>query len=94
MNEKLIERKLVDGVKKLGGWALKFWPITFTGFPDRIVILPGGRIHFVELKTTGADLKPRQKIVIPKLIKMGCSVFVIDSQDLLNEFFKKVANGN
>lgn len=90
MSEKLIEKKLVEGVKKLGGMALKFWPITFTGFPDRIVILPGGKIHFVELKTVGGNLRPRQKIVIPKLIKLGCSVFIIDSQELLNEFFKKV----
>lgn len=90
MNEKLIEKKLIEGVKKLRGLALKFWPISITGIPDRIVILPGGKIHFVELKTTGGILRPRQKIMIAKLISLGCSVFVIDSQELLNDFFKKV----
>ena len=53
MNEKLIERKLREGVKALGGLALKFSSPYHRGVPDRIVLMPGGRMYFVELKTTG-----------------------------------------
>ena len=90
MNEKIIERKLREGVKALGGIAVKFFVLSFTGFPDRIVLMPGGCIWFVETKTTGKKLSPRQKIVIALLRKLGFSVWVIDSQELLDEFFKEI----
>ncbi|HUR65447.1 MAG TPA: VRR-NUC domain-containing protein [Chitinophagaceae bacterium] len=91
MNEKLIEKKLREGVKKLGGIAVKFFVLAFTGFPDRIVLMPGGRIWFVETKTTGKTLSPRQKIVLPYLEKLGFKVRVIDRQELLDQFFKEIA---
>ena len=53
MNEKLLEKKLREEVKKLGGLALKFTSSTYTGMPDRIVLMPKGKVYFVELKTTG-----------------------------------------
>lgn len=84
MNEKLLERKLREGVQKLGGLALKFTSPSFTGVPDRIILMPTGRIWFAEVKSTGEDLKPRQKIVIPILRKLGFDVRVIDSQEKLD----------
>ena len=50
--EKVIERKLRDGVKKLGGGAqcLKFESPGTSGVPDRMILLPGGRVVFVALK--------------------------------------------
>ena len=53
--EKVIERKLRDGVKKLGRGAkcLKFESPGTSGVPDRMILLPGGRIVFVELKQVG-----------------------------------------
>lgn len=90
MNEKLIEKKLREAVKKLGGLALKFWVVSFTGFPDRIILMPHGIIRFAELKSTGKDLKPRQKIVIAMLRKLGFEVYVIDTQNLLDEFLNKL----
>ena len=45
--EKVIERKLRDGVKKLGGGAqcLKFESPGTSGVPDRLILLPGGRVR-------------------------------------------------
>jgi len=92
MNEKLIEKKLRERVKKLGGIAVKFVPIFFVGFPDRIVLMPGGKISFAEIKTTGKKPSPVQKIVIDLLRKLGFWVEVIDTQELLDEYLKKLEN--
>ena len=58
MREKTIERKLVIAVKAAGGIAPKFTSPGFDGMPDRIVLLPGGHMAFVEVKSPGE--KPRQ----------------------------------
>ena len=86
MNEKLIERKLREAVKNRGGLALKFVSPGFTGVPDRIILMPSGKICFAEIKTTGEKPSPRQKIVIEKLKDLGFIAEVIDSQEALTEF--------
>jgi hypothetical protein len=90
MSEKLFEKKLRTEVKKLGGLAVKFFVFAFTGFPDRIVLMPGARIWFVELKSPGKTPNPRQNIVIGWLIKLGFQVWVIDSEELLNNFLNVI----
>lgn len=90
MNEKLIERKLKTGVEKLGGIALKLVCLSFTGIPDRTVLMPGGKVWFAELKTTGKKPSPRQVIVIAFLRKLGFSVYVIDTERQLDDFLKNI----
>ena len=90
MNEKLIERKLKTGVEKLGGLALKLVCLSFTGIPDRTVLMPGGKVWFAELKTTGKKPSPRQVIVIAFLRKLGFSVYVIDTERQLDDFLKNI----
>lgn len=90
MNEKLIERKLYNSVKKAGGIAIKFTSPSMSGVPDRIVLMPGGRVWFAELKTTGEKLRPIQVVIIGMLRKLGFSVWVIDTQELLDEFLKEI----
>jgi len=85
-SEKKLEVKLRKQVKKLGGWAIKFWAVNLTGFPDRLVLMPEGKISFVELKSEGKKLNPRQAVVIEMLRKLGFKVFVIDTKILLDEF--------
>lgn len=48
--EKEIEKKLVDAVEAKGGKCIKWTSPGTTGLPDRIVLLPGGRVAFAELK--------------------------------------------
>lgn len=48
--EKTIEQKLVRAVKLMGGLAPKFVSPGLDGVPDRIVLLPGAKLAFVELK--------------------------------------------
>lgn len=91
MNEKLIERKLRDSIKKLGGIALKFSSPYHRGMPDRIVLMPGGRIAFAELKTTGKKPTVLQKKAIAELQAMGFKADVIDSQEGLNKFLEEIS---
>lgn len=56
MKESEIEARLVRGVKALGGVAYKFVSPGNVGVPDRLVVLPGGRVIFVELKAEGGRL--------------------------------------
>lgn len=48
--EKDIEAKLVKLVKRHGGLCLKWVCPGWLGVPDRLCLLPGGRIYFVETK--------------------------------------------
>ena len=48
--EKDIEQKLIKIVKRHGGRCPKWVSPGWSGVPDRLVLLPGGRIIFVETK--------------------------------------------
>lgn len=91
--EKTLERKLADKVKKMGGIALKFTPFSFTGIPDRIVLLPGGIMFFAELKETNEKMRPRQEYVKNLLERLGFRVELLDTSEkiekILAEYDKK-----
>lgn len=80
IRERDIEKYLRDEIRKAGGRAYKFVSPGNNGVPDRIVILPGGKIIFVELKAPGNKPTALQAAQITKLKALGCSVYVIDSK--------------
>ena len=90
MNEKLLEKKLREEVKKLGGLALKFSSSTYTGMPDRIVLMPKGKAYFVELKSPGKTQTPIQYQAAAALYKRDFEVSLIDDQDKLSKFLDKI----
>lgn len=75
--ESEIERKLGREIKQLGGLYYKFTSPNLPGVPDRIVIMPGGRIIFVELKTETGRLANVQKWVISEMQARDADVRVI-----------------
>lgn len=78
MSEKEVEQRLVAAVKAAGGWCPKFISPGINGMPDRIVLMPGCRIAFVEVKAPGR--KPR-KLQIRRHVRLrhlGFQVFVLD----------------
>jgi hypothetical protein len=89
-NEKKLEKKLREKVKSLGGLAVKFFVLSFAGFPDRIVLMPGAKVWFAEIKSTGKKPSPRQIAVHGMLRKLGFEVWVIDSNELLSDFLKMI----
>lgn len=78
MNEKYIEKKFVESVKKAGGLAPKFVSPGLNGVPDRIVLLPDGRMAFVELKAPGKMMRPLQLTRKRQLERLGYKVYCID----------------
>ena len=78
MKERDIERKLVMETVRRRGVALKFVSPGCIGVPDRIVMLPDGKMGFVELKAPGKKPRPIQVRRIQQMRKMGFKVFVID----------------
>ena len=80
IRERDIEKYLRDEIRKTGGKAYKFVSPGNNGVPDRIVILPGGKIVFVELKTLGNKPTALQAAQISKIRALGCEVHVIDSK--------------
>jgi hypothetical protein len=89
MREKAIEKKLVQSVKSAGGIALKFVSPGFYGMPDRIVLIPGGHIGFVEVKAPGEKPRPLQMARHGLLRRLGFKVYVLDDEQqiggILNE---------
>ena len=75
--EKDIERWLGNQLKKLGCIYMKFVSPGNDGVPDRIVILPGGSVIFIELKSTQGKLMANQRVQISRLRKQGAIVFVL-----------------
>ena len=80
MREKSIEQKLVRAVRAAGGIAPKFVSPGFDGMPDRLVILPGGHIGFVEVKAPGKSPRPLQEARHKLLRGLGCRVFTLDQE--------------
>ena len=79
--EKTTERKLVQAVKMMGGLAPKFVSPGLDGVPDRIVLLPGGKAAFVELKSDGKEMRPLQVKRKRQLEALGFSVYCIDKPE-------------
>ena len=77
-SEKRVEKIFTDAVKKMGGMAVKFVSPGLDGVPDRIVLLPGRKIAFVELKAPGKKPRPLQIKRMRQLECLGFPVFVID----------------
>lgn len=78
MREKTIEQKFTAAVRTAGGLALKFASPGFDGVPDRIALLPGGRMAFVEVKAPGKKPRPLQEARHRLLRRLGFKVYVLD----------------
>jgi hypothetical protein len=81
MWESLIERKLVTETKKRGGLAVKFVSPGLDGVPDRLILLPGTRMAFMELKAPGKKPRPLQEKRARQLVALGFMVYCIDGKE-------------
>ena len=92
MRENYYENKLRRKIRALGCGAvcLKFVSPGYTGVPDRIILLPGGRVIFVELKQPGKMERERQRYVQSVLRRLGFDVFsAVDSDERIDEVVEK-----
>jgi hypothetical protein len=88
VSEVTVENYLKTEIEKRGGMCIKFPPLFFAGFPDRIVLLPNELIAFVELKAPGKKPSTIQGRVHAKLRKLGFLVFVVDSFGAVDTFLE------
>lgn len=90
MREREIERKLVSAVKSRGGICPKFVSPGFDGMPDRVVLLPHGKIGFVEVKRPGEQPRPLQKARHRILRKLGFLVYVLDGEEQIGGIIDEI----
>ena len=93
MREKLIEQKLVHKVKAAGGIAPKFVSPGLDGMPDRLLLLPGGRMAFVEVKAPGEKARPLQVARHRLLTELGFKVYVLDDPEQITKILEDIQNG-
>lgn len=75
-----VERALVAAVSARGGLAIKLAP-TVRGLPDRMILLPNGGAHLIELKAPGERPRESQRMVHRHLEAMGHPVTTIDTTE-------------
>lgn len=90
MREKIIEQYLRNEVKVAGGRAYKFVSPGNTGVPDRIVLLPEGKIVFVELKAPGKKPSAMQLMQQNRIKSLGFRVLVIDGKEKVDELIGSI----
>ena len=79
MRERDIEAYLVRRVRALGGEIRKLRWIGRRGAPDRVVMLSGGRLWWIELKRPGGNAEAHQAREHARMLAMGQRVLVLDT---------------
>ena len=90
MREKQIEKKLITEVKKRGGICPKWVSPGFDGVPDRIVLLPGMKFAFVEVKAPGEKPRPLQLSRHSLLRRLGFRVYVLDNESQIGGIIDEI----
>lgn len=88
-----IERYLRRLARERGGLCLKFASQTDAGFPDRLLIMPGGLCCWVELKSRGERPRPLQLMRHEWLRSLGQRVAVIDSREAASLLVSSMTRG-
>lgn len=95
MREKEIEQSLRRAVLKRGGLCLKFISPGWSGAPDRLVLLPEGRLGFVEVKAPGEKPRPLQAARMRILRRLGFYVAALDDMNRIDEMLNDIGrSGN
>ena len=90
MREKTIEQKFRAAVRAAGGLALKFASPGFDGVPDRIVLFPGGKMAFVEVKAPGEKPRPLQLARHRLFRRLGFRVYVLDEESQIGGMIDEI----
>ena len=92
--ERDIEAYLVKRVKAIGGHAYKFVSPSNRGVADRLVVLPGGVVWFVEVKAEGGRLSPLQTLFIEQMKRLEQNVTVLWNKEEVDAFIATVSRGS
>lgn len=87
--EKDVESYLRNKVKKQGGRCIKLSSQHEEGLPDRLILMPGGKVFFVETKRKGGKLAPMQILQHRSLRKLGFRVYIPYTKDEVDTLLKE-----
>lgn len=90
VSEKSIEKYLTKRATELGLLCLKYSNPNMVGYPDRLLVLPGGGVIWVELKSKGRKPTKIQQVRVAELSDMGHTVRVIDNKADIDELIKTI----
>ena len=90
MREKQIEQQLCHAAREQGGIAMKLASPSFAGLPDRMVLLPGGHIGFVEVKAPGKKPRVLQLMRLEFLSRLGFKVYVLDRPEKIPAVIRSI----
>lgn len=90
MLEKQLEKMFVKAVRDAGGQAIKITAPQWAGIPDRLILLPGGKHGFVELKAPGRKPRPQQVYRLQTLASLGHYATVLDHPDHIQEIIHEI----
>ena len=83
-SEKVLEAGLRERCKALGWMCIKLTSQYQRGLPDRLILMPGGRVCFAEIKTTGKKPTALQRVTHERLRALGYRVEVVDTTESLD----------
>lgn len=92
VRERTVEQHLVDGLKRIGISCVKFQPDHMRGMPDRLILLPEGKVLWCELKTRGGKLEPIQEVRHRELRKAGHEVRVVWSVEQADKLIDEIVS--
>lgn len=92
VRERTVEQHLVDGLRRIGIPCVKFQPDHMRGMPDRLILLPDGKVLWCELKTQGGKLEPIQEVRHRELRKAGHEVRVVWSVDQADKLIDEIVS--
>ena len=90
MREKQVEQRLVKAVRAAGGICPKLVSPGMDGMPDRLLLMPGARMAFVEVKAPGKEPRPLQTHRHKQLRALGFPVFVLDNPEQVSWILEEV----
>lgn len=94
MTEKQLEQRLVRSVKNMGGICPKWVSPGWDGAPDRMALLAGGRIAFIEVKRPGEKPRRLQLLRHEQLRALGFKVYVLDDEKQIPGIIREVTEEN
>ena len=90
VSEKVIEKYLVEQARLKGLPCLKYSNPNMVGYPDRLLVLPGGKVIWVELKSRGRKPTKIQQMRMAELVSLGHPVKVIDNKADIDELINTI----
>ena len=92
MMESKIERYFGAKITEKRGLFIKFTSPTMAGLPDRLLLLPGGKVIFIEFKAPGEVMRPQQLVRKKKLESLGFEVYCIESKETADIILERIFN--